>query len=88
MLINSVRVIFTFLSPFFYSFNPSFIGVEGHIKTKFYKPEAKFNTEVGGIGCITDGQYKITITISNYTGLDFDKGVRVRVIGTVDASGM
>ncbi|XP_058809063.1 uncharacterized protein LOC131674412 [Phymastichus coffea] len=63
------------------------ISVEGHIKIKFYKPEAKFNTEVGGVGCITDGQYKVTINISNYQGLNFEKGVCVKVIGTVDTSG-
>ena len=61
-------------------------AIDGYIKTKFVLTPSRFENASYGCGSITDGEYKITVRIVNYTPMTIQKGVAVNVIGEVNTN--
>ena len=61
--------------------------IKGYIKTKFAQSPSRAENMSYGCGSITDGQYKVTIQICNYTAIDIHKGDYVKDVGVVNRNG-
>ena len=57
---------------FVFSFNQILV-ISGFLKTKFASLGNRLSNLTYGCGAIGDGQYEITIQISNYTPLNIEK---------------